>query len=360
MPPKNDRIIAERCAREDSGPFLSVVVPCFNESEGLPELHRRVAATCSGLFQPYEIVLVNDGSTDATWSVMKDLCQRDCHIVAINFSRNFGQQAALTAGLAHARGKRILVLDADLQDPPELLPAMLALVEDGADVVHGRRRSRAGETWLKRVTAWVFYRLLARWSNRLIVRDVGEFRLLTRRAADAVLGLPERHRFMRGLVGWVGFRQASIDYDRAERFAGATHWPLGKMARLATDAITAFSSRPLELSAWIGLAACAVGAGLLTWFAAAWLLFGYVLSALGLLACFSLLSGLQMSMLGILGAYVGRLYEESCRRPLFIVSDIISAATRPSANVGDGTDGSASLSPKGMAVKRAPMPVWKD
>lgn len=340
---QQSRSSARQQRRDRGAPYLSIVVACHNEAAGLRELYRRVAAVLDGLLKPGELVLVDDGSSDATWEAMRAICAIDGRVVAVSLSRNFGQQAAITAGLARARGERVLVLDADLQDPPELVFDMLDLMDTGADVVHARRCARRDETRFKRASAAAFYWLLERLSETPIARDTGEFRLMSRRAVEAILAMPERHRFTRGLAAWVGFRQASIEYDRAGRFAGSTHWPLRQMTKLAIDAITAFSTRPLALAAWLGLAVCGVGAMLLVWLVASAIVAGAIDGALAIVTAVTLLSGLQLLMLGVQGAYLGRLYEQSRGRPLFIVSDVIGGeldvlATRGRDGVGQAVE----------------------
>ena len=235
---------------------LSIVIPCYNEADCLDELCRRVATVAQATAgDDHEIVLINDGSKDGTWAVMQRLAAANLRLVAINLSRNHGHQLALTAGLDLARGDHILILDADLQDPPELLPDMLATMKsEGADVVYAVRRARAGESFAKKASAALFYRLLARLTDTDIPLDTGDFRLMSRRALDAFLSLPEQARFIRGMVAWIGFKQVPFAYDRAERHAGETHYPLAKMLRLAFDAITGFSTAPLRFASHAGLA----------------------------------------------------------------------------------------------------------
>ena len=234
---------------------LSIVVPCFNEEACLAELHQRLSAAArSAVGDDHELVLVNDGSREAAGRAMQGLAADDPRVVAINLSRNHGHQLALTAGLDLCRGDAILIIDADLQDPPELLGPMLeAMRESGADVVYGVRRSRAGETAFKRATAHGFYRLLSRATEVDIPLDAGDFRLMSRRALDALLAMPEQARFIRGMVAWIGFKQLPFPYDRQQRFAGETKYPFRKMMRFALDALTGFSSAPLKLASHAGL-----------------------------------------------------------------------------------------------------------
>jgi dolichol-phosphate mannosyltransferase len=310
-------------------PILSVVAPCFNEAQGLEEFCRRVSAVCATVAGPpargggYEIVLVNDGSTDATWRVMTGLAQRIPGLACVSLSRNHGHQLALTAGLSLCRGQRVLILDADLQDPPELLPQMMAVMDGGADVVYGQRRRRNGETAFKRASASVFYRIVTRLAETRIPRDTGDFRLISRRALDIFLSMPERHRFVRGMVSWIGFRQEPILYDREARFAGDTKYPLRKMFRFALDAVTSFSIRPLAWASHLGVLSTLLALGLLIY-----ALVGYVTgrTAAGwasLMATITLLSGVQLFMLGIFGEYLGRLCDQAKGRPLFIVDQIV-------------------------------------
>lgn len=302
---------------------LSVVVPCYNEAEGIKELHRRIAEAVGPLFaDDFELLLVNDGSRDATWAEMCALSDTDPRVLCINLARNHGHQLALTAGLAHAAGELIFILDADLQDPPELIGPMLELIRAGNDVVYGQRRKRDGETAFKRATASVFYRVLARLVDVDIPRDAGDFRLMTRRVLDVLQAMPERYRFVRGMVSWVGFRQAPLPYDRDPRFAGETKYPLHKMISFAIDAITSFSVAPLRLASWIGVCAGFGAMLLLGYVLGAWVL-GYAISGwTSTLAVILVLGSTQLMILGIMGEYLGRMYMESKRRPLFIIDEV--------------------------------------
>jgi polyisoprenyl-phosphate glycosyltransferase len=305
-------------------PLVSVVAPCFNEEEGLREFHRRVAASCSAAAgESYEIVLINDGSRDGTWTLIADLSREDPHVVGINLSRNHGHQIALTAGLSQARGERIFILDADLQDPPELLTAMMAEMDSGADVVYGRRRSRKGESWFKLATASAFYRCLHALTDVDIPLDTGDFRLMSRRAVKALMRMPEQHRFIRGMVTWLGFRQVAIDYDRDERLAGETHYPLHRMVRLAFDAITGFSIQPLRAASLFGMTVGLAGLAMLMRSLYVWFTHETVPGWTSLITVVLLLGSVQLLFLGVLGEYVGRLFMESKRRPLFIISDVV-------------------------------------
>jgi glycosyltransferase involved in cell wall biosynthesis len=305
-------------------PALSVVAPCYNEQEVLPEFVRRVGAVLDGIGGPSEIVLVDDGSGDRTWQVMTEAAARDPRVVAVRLMRNHGHQLALTAGLSVCRGERILIIDADLQDPPELLPDMMALMErEGADVVYGQRRNRDGESLFKRASAAAFYRLIGRMTDVDIPLDAGDFRLVTRRVLDLLVAMPERHRFVRGMVAWIGGRQVALPYDRKARAAGESKYPLSKMLRFAADAITAFSVVPLMASMTIGWVMAAVGFAFFVYSIVGWT-FGHTLPGwTSLMAAVGLLGGMQFLMLGIIGAYLGRLYDQSKGRPLFMIRDIV-------------------------------------
>jgi dolichol-phosphate mannosyltransferase len=305
-------------------PLVSVVAPCYNEADGLGEFHRRVSAACrAAVDDSYEIVVVNDGSRDATWDLIAKLSQQDPHVVGINLSRNHGHQIALTAGLSQAKGERIFILDADLQDPPELLSKMMAEMDGGADVVYGRRRSRKGESWFKLATASAFYRCLHALTDVDIPLDTGDFRLMSRRAVKALMRMPEQHRFIRGMVTWLGFRQVAIEYDRDERLAGETHYPLHRMVRLAFDAITGFSIQPLRAASLFGVTVGLAGLAMLVRSLYVWFTHETVPGWTSLITVVLLLGSVQLLFLGVLGEYVGRLFMESKRRPLFIISDVV-------------------------------------
>lgn len=302
---------------------LSVVVPCYNEEEGLAELHKRVTKICTETVQDsYELVLVNDGSKDGTWALIQNLSARDPHVVGINLSRNHGHQLALSAGLNMARGEAIFIIDADLQDPPELLPQMMERL-DGCDVVYGQRIKREGETLFKRFTAFAFYRLLNRIVDIHIPPDTGDFRLMSRRALDVLNSMPEHHRFIRGMVSWIGMRQEAFPYERSARFAGETKYPLSKMIRFAIDAITAFSTRPLRFATYTGM-----GFGILEIFLILFVIYQYIMGHTiqgwtSLAVIILAVGSVQLFVAGMMGEYLGRLYMEAKGRPLFIVQDVV-------------------------------------
>ena len=312
---------------------LSVVIPCWNEAEVLAETHRRVSATCrQHCGHSHEIIFVDDGSTDDTWQLIRALAEADSAVRGVRLSRNHGHQLALSAGLDETRGERVLVLDADLQDPPELLPDMLQLMrETGSDVVYGTRRRRSGETLLKRLTAWGFYRLMARWSDTPIPMDTGDFRLMTARIVETLRAMPERQRFVRGMISWIGFKQVPLVYERHPRHAGVTKYPLRRMLRFAADGLTGFSIAPLRMASALGVTFGLVGVcGLIYALGSLW--WGSVVSGwTSVIAAIFLLGGIQLLVLGVIGEYLGRLYLESKRRPLYLVDQVIDQADPPLA-----------------------------
>jgi dolichol-phosphate mannosyltransferase len=311
---------------------LSVVAPCFNEAAGLQEFHRRVREVCCSVVgDSYEVLLVDDGSRDATWSVMCDIARLDHNVVAIRLSRNHGHQLALTAGLHHCTGERVLIIDADLQDPPELLPAMMKIIdESGAEVVYGQRRTRDGETRFKTLTADAFYRVLQRLTDVQIPVDTGDFRLMSRRAVVVLNDMPEHYRFIRGMVSWIGMKQIPFLYDRDSRFAGETKYPISKMIRFAIDAITGFSIVPLRFASFMGVCVGLISLVLITYTLGSWA-FGRVVEGwTSLSTIFLIVSSAQLLVLGCIGEYLGRLYMEAKNRPLFIVDKVVGA-DRPSS-----------------------------
>jgi dolichol-phosphate mannosyltransferase len=314
---------------------LSVVVPCYNEEDGLSELISRLSAACEACTgEDYEIILVNDGSSDRTWPVILELSYIHPQIVGVDLARNHGHQLALTAGLTVTRGERILVIDADLQDPPELLPKMMAELDAGSDVAFGQRVHRDGETWFKKTSAAFFYRLLRRLTDAPIPADSGDFRLMKRKVLDVLLSMPEQHRFIRGMVAWIGFRQVAIPYKRNARLAGTTKYPLRKMIRFAVDAITGFSVAPLRLSLYFSFGSILLAFLLSLYVIVMWLhgdtVPGWASIAIIVLA----FSSMQMLCLGIMGEYLGRIYTQSKQRPLFIIKSIHQGGGAADANPG--------------------------
>ena len=304
-------------------PVLSVVVPVHNEEAVLPALHRRLLQAVATTPGGFEILYVDDGSADGTRRFLATASERDARVGFIRLSRNFGKEAAVSAGLREARGEATVVIDGDLQDPPELIPAMLAAWRAGADVVNMRRRARAGESWLKRATAYAFYRVMNRMSEVAIPVDTGDYRLLSRRALDAINALPERNRMMKGLFAWIGFAQVTIDYDRGPRAAGRSKWRYWKLWNFALEGITGFSVTPLKVATYVGFATA-----LSAFVSAAFMLVKTI--AFGdpargfptLIVVISFLGGLQLMAIGVLGEYLARLFVEAKGRPLYLVDEL--------------------------------------
>jgi dolichol-phosphate mannosyltransferase len=290
--------------RERVRPALSAVVPCYNEIECIGELHGRLSAACrDAVGDDYEIVLVNDGSKDGTWAAIERLTAEDPHVIGVDLSRNHGHQLALTAGLAIVAGARIFIIDADLQDSPELPSPMMKRMDEGVDVVYGRRRQREGDGAFKRASVALFYRLLDRLTEINIPTDTGDFRLMSRRALDALLAMPERYRFVRGMVSWIGYRQEPFLYDRAARFAVSTKDPLAKMVRLAFDAVTGFSIQPLRMASHLGLELAVLSITLIVYIIVSWLSGAAVEGWTSLMAVVVVPGSAQMLVLGLIGEY---------------------------------------------------------
>lgn len=301
-------------------PSLTIVVPCFNETAVLPLLHQRIMELLDRLDARGRVLYVDDGSQDGTAQMLRGLCQRDPRVGALVLSRNFGKELAMTAGLDHVDSDAVVVMDADLQDPPELIPVFWKHFLEGYDVVYGVRRSRAGESWVKRATASAFYRVIGRLSRTPVPADTGDFRLMSRRAVEALRHLRERHRFMKGLFGWVGFRQLGVPYDRDPRAAGETKWNYWRLWNFALEGITSFSAGPLKLATYLGLAT-AVGAFFYAlWVIAKTLVWGESVSGYpSLMVAVLFLGGIQLIALGLIGEYLGRLFMEAKQRPLYFL-----------------------------------------
>jgi glycosyltransferase involved in cell wall biosynthesis len=301
---------------------LSVVAPCYNEDEVLREFHRRTSAVCQAITDDHELVLVDDGSRDDTWKLMQELAAADPHVVAVKLSRNHGHQLALTAGLNVCRGERILIIDADLQDQPELLPEMLKMMdEEHAGVVYGQRRHRTGESAFKLWTASAFYRVLNRLSDTPIPMDTGDFRLMTRQALDVLNQMPERHRFVRGMVSWIGFKQVPFLFNRDSRFAGETKYPLKRMVKLAMDGLVGFSTWPVKLALLMSgvaalFAAVCLLITLIALFVSASAAWPFLFSVIGLLGA------AQFFLLAMYGEYLVRTHQQTLGRPLFVIERI--------------------------------------
>jgi dolichol-phosphate mannosyltransferase len=308
---------------------LSVVVPCFNEEGNIAELERRVAATCRAVVgNSYEIVLVNDGSKDGTWAAILHAAEEGPNIVGVDLSRNYGHQLALSAGLSVSRGDRILIIDADLQDPPELLADMMKLMDDDADVVYGQRLERPGDSGLRKAASSIFYRMLQRLSDVDIPLDAGDFRLISRRVLDRLLEMPEQHRYIRGMISWVGFKQVPFTYERLERTEGETSYSLSRLFGFAIDGITGFSMRPLRIVTFVGLATAMLSALYAFYIFIVWFIRGEPVAGWpSLMAVVLLLGGVQMIFLGLIGEYVGRVFQEVKGRPLFLISEIVTSDT---------------------------------
>jgi glycosyltransferase involved in cell wall biosynthesis len=325
-------------------PVLSVVVPAYNEQEVLPEFHRRLAATLELISPAVEIVYVNDGSTDRTLELLRALGVSDRRVTLVDLSRNFGKEIALSAGLDHARGAAVVVIDADLQDPPELIPELLRGLEEGYDVVYGVRTSRDGETALKKLTAFLFYRVIQRLSRVRVPEDTGDFRVLSRRAVDALGRLRERHRFMKGLFAWIGFRQKAVPYRRAPRAGGTTKFNYWRLWNFALEGITSFTTAPLRVATYVGLVtaggAFAYGAFIvLDTFVVGNPVPGYP----SLLTVILFLGGVQLMTLGIIGEYLGRMFDESKQRPLYFVNAYEPAPPSAGAQACEATDASRRM-----------------
>ena len=312
-------------------PELSVVIPVFNEEINIVPMHDRLLSALSDTVSSLEILYVDDGSVDTSWEKISELATRDERVRGVRFARNFGHQAALTAGVDVARGRAVVIIDGDMQDPPEVIPEMVDRWREGFEVVYGQRESREGETWFKLATASAFYRILRGITNVDIPVDTGDFRLMGPRAVAAFRAMPERNRFIRGLVSWIGFPQIAVKYQRQARQAGGTKFPVRKMARFALDGITSFSYFPLRLATWTGFG--------VSIFAFLYIVVVLILKATGvswlgytsLMASILFLGGVQLLMIGIMGEYLARIFDEVKRRPLYLV--------------GDRTDGDESVIP---------------
>ncbi|MDP1899994.1 MAG: glycosyltransferase family 2 protein [Rubrivivax sp.] len=313
----------------DTGHALSVVVPVFNEAQVLPEFHRRLLDVLHGQAIRFEVIYVDDGSRDGSVAVLREFQRSEPAVGVMRLSRNFGKEAALSAGLRAACGACVIVIDADLQDPPELIPEMLRAWQQGHDVVNMHRRSREGETWFKTTSAGLFYGLLNRLSQVPIPEDVGDFRLLSRRAVDALNSMPERNRYMKGLFAWVGFGQLTLDYDRDPRAAGVAKQNYWRLWGLAIDGITSFSIAPLRVASLGGLLAAGLAFALTVFYGVKALLFGD--SAQGfptLIVAILSLGGMNLLAMGVIGEYLGRLFVESKQRPLFVVDEFALPQSR--------------------------------
>lgn len=316
-------------AARAEAPEISVVLPVYNEEGGLQTLYDRLIAVLEPFGRTFELILVNDGSRDGSWAGIMALANRDPRVCGVNLSRNFGHQIAITAGMDLSRGRTVVVMDSDLQDPPELIPELYAKYEEGFDVAYAQRRTRDGETPFKKLTAKLFYRLIRRMTTIDIPVDTGDFRLMSRRVVDDLKTLQEHSRFVRGLVTWVGYNQAPVFYDRKPRYGGETKYPFAKMLRFAIDGITGFSSEPLRFGSHAGLLFAMASLALMLGFTLYKLAGGQGLVPgwTSLIVALLFLGGVQLLAIGILGEYIGRIYEEVKRRPLYLVRDAVNLDT---------------------------------
>jgi dolichol-phosphate mannosyltransferase len=300
----------------------TVIIPVYNEELVITECHKQLQAVMDTTGESYELLFVNDGSKDKSVSILKELMKKDPHVKLIDFTRNFGHQIAISAGMDFAAGKAVIVIDADLQDPPKVILEMIKKWKEGYDVVYGKRAKREGETVFKKLTAALFYRFLKRMTNVAIPVDVGDFRLIDQKVCEAMRRIHERNRFIRGLISWLGFKQTDVEYVREKRFAGKTKYPLSKMIRFALDAITGFSYKPLKLATFFGSLASLAGFVYLCYVIYQALftketIHGWA-SSVSLILIFN---GIVLLILGIIGEYIGRIYDESKNRPLYVIND---------------------------------------
>ena len=308
--------------KTDLKPVFSIVAPVFNEIGSVEEFYKAIVSVMAPLKKPWELMLVDDGSTDGSTNTIRELASKDPHVKPVIFARNFGHQVAVTAGLDYTSGDAVIIIDADLQDPPAVMLDLIKKWKEGFEVVYAVRRKREGESWFKLVTASMFYRLIYRITDVKIPLDTGDFRLIDRKVVNVLSQMRERHRFLRGMAAWVGFRQVGIEYDRKERYAGKTKYPFSKMFKLALNAITSFSYFPLQLATYLGFV-CA-GISILAIPVVAYMRLsnqGELLGQATTLIAVLLLGGVQLITLGILGEYIGRIYDEAKGRPLYIVSE---------------------------------------
>ncbi|MDB5873676.1 MAG: glycosyltransferase [Ramlibacter sp.] len=329
-------------------PLVSVIVPAYNEASVLEAFHARAGAVFERLDSyRWELLFVNDGSRDATQSVIDRLCARDPRVGSVQLSRNFGKEIAMTAGLDHARGDAVVVIDADLQDPPELMEEFLAHWRDGFDVVYATRIERIGETWAKKASANLFYRLMGRVSQVDIPRNTGDYRLMSRRAVDALLRLREQHRFMKGLFAWIGFPSRSVEYRREPRASGNTKFNYWKLWNFAVEGITSFTTAPLKMATYFGFIVALIAFAFGVWIIAKTLLWGDTVRGYpSLMVTLLFFGGVQLFCIGVLGEYLGRIFVETKGRPLYLVQDYQPAR----AERGDAAADQAAARPSALEV----------
>ncbi len=316
--------------------LISIVVPMYFEEEVANECYNRLLSVMHKNHINYEFIFVNDGSTDRTIEILKDVAAMDSNVKVIDFARNFGHQTAVTAGIDYAQGDAIVIIDADLQDPPEMIPELIAKWQQGYEIVYAKRKKRSGETFFKLATAKYFYRFLNYMSDIEIPKDTGDFRIIDRRVADVFKKMTERNRFVRGMISWIGFRQTYVEYERDERFAGETKYPLKKMIKFASDGIIGFSTKPLRLVMVIGLLSVFVSLLVLSYSIVVWLIGKNIQPGwTSIMVAITFFSGIQLLGLGLVGQYIARIYDESKNRPIYVVRETInfSKASTDSQNV---------------------------
>jgi glycosyltransferase involved in cell wall biosynthesis len=304
-------------------PEFCIIVPAFNEATGIEEFHRRLSIVMNTVGS-WQVLFVNDGSTDDTLAILRHLREIDPHVTLINLSRNFGKEIAMTAGLDHADADAIIVIDADLQDPPEVIPALVAAWRDGYDVVYAQRSARQGETWLKKTTANLFYRMMQDLGDVRLPRNTGDFRLMSRRVVEALRSVRENHRFMKGLFAWVGYPSKAILYERSPRHAGYTKWNYWKLWNFAIEGITSFTVMPLKVASYLGVAVSLGAAIFIVQLVVRTILFGNEVAGYpSLMAVVLFLGGVQLLTLGVIGEYLGRIFNETKRRPLYLIESFL-------------------------------------
>jgi glycosyltransferase involved in cell wall biosynthesis len=317
---------------------LSVIVPVYNEQEAVPEFQRRLKVVLDDLRRSSEVVYVDDGSTDGTLALLRDLRKGDPRVAVLSLSRNFGKEIALTAGIDHARGDAVIVIDADLQDPPELIPELIQEWQRGFDVVYATRASRRGESLIRRATAYVFYRVIQRVSRVRIPEDTGDFRLLSRRAVEALRRIREQHRFMKGLFAWIGYPQTAVPYRRDPRIAGRTKWSLWQLWNFALEGITSFTTLPLKVATYFGLTIALAAFCYAVLIVLKTLLRGDPVPGYpSLMVVLLFLGGIQLMFIGIVGEYLGRIFDETKARPLYFVA-AFEPSERAAASKAPGTE----------------------
>lgn len=316
-----------------SNPVISIIAPIFNESGNIPELYRRISETMNSSGDEWELLFIDDGSNDGSTDIIRRLAMDDTHVRPVIFARNFGHQIAVTAGLDYSRGDAVIIIDSDLQDPPEVIPDLIAKWREGFEVVYAVRAEREGETWFKLLTAKLFYRLIYKITDVDLPLDTGDFRLVDRKVVNVLNQMREHHRFLRGMSVWVGFRQVGVPYKRAARYAGETKYPFRKMIRFASDAITSFSYFPLQLATYIGflsagISILAIPLVIILRLTGSQAFIGQATTLISVL----FLGGVQLISLGILGEYIGRLFQEAKGRPLYIVREAPDDTTPTKGN----------------------------